>query len=313
MVDDNLDDFLKKLLGATPGVKSAAIVSAEGLPIVSALPQGVDETKIAGMTGALLSLSERAIIEMGRGDFDQLYIKGSKGYLLVMQVGPKAVLLVSTTKNAKIGFLEKNVLEFLNTLKPESMEGTDPLLDIHYPRNIESDKLLEQENLAKEANLLIDKLITNIQRKPSKKRVHLRLFLEKFRDLTDNDKNTIIQSLKKNLIFPTWYYYLRLFLEKFRDSSDNEKNTIIQSLKYEETKEKSDYGDDDDDGFPFSYIFKPPEPPDDFVMAPQVQLRAPLKEKDPEEEIYCQYCGMKLTKEEQSTHSCKKKPEQKLL
>ena len=44
-------------------------------------------------------------------------------------------------------------------------------------------------------------------------------------------------------------------------------------------------------------------------MAPQVQLRTPLKEKDPEEEIYCQYCGIKLTKEEQITHSCKKRPE----
>ena len=43
-------------------------------------------------------------------------------------------------------------------------------------------------------------------------------------------------------------------------------------------------------------------------MAPQVQIRAPLKEKDREEEIVCQYCGRKLTKEERLTHSCKKKP-----
>ena len=60
---------------------------------------------------------------------------------------------------------------------------------------------------------------------------------------------------------------------------------------------------------PHPYIFTPPNPPDDFEMAPQVQLRASLKEKDPEEEIYCQYCGIKLTKEEEITHSCKRKPE----
>ena len=59
----------------------------------------------------------------------------------------------------------------------------------------------------------------------------------------------------------------------------------------------------------YPYIFTPPNPPDDFEMAPQVQLRAPLKEKEPEEEIFCQYCGMKLTKEEHLNHSCKKKPE----
>ena len=102
---ESLDDLLKKLLGAIPEVKAAAIVSAEGLPIASALPQGVDETRIAAMTAALLSLSERAIIEMGKGDFDQLYVKGSDGYLLILQAGPNAVLTVSTTSEVRLGLI----------------------------------------------------------------------------------------------------------------------------------------------------------------------------------------------------------------
>jgi predicted regulator of Ras-like GTPase activity (Roadblock/LC7/MglB family) len=96
---------LNKLLGAIPEVTSAAIVSAEGLPIASALPQGVDETRIAAMSAALLSLSKKAIIEMSKGDFDQLYIKGSEGYLLVMQAGPNAVLTVSTSKDVGLGLI----------------------------------------------------------------------------------------------------------------------------------------------------------------------------------------------------------------
>jgi len=96
---------LNELRGAFPEVTSAAIVSAEGLPIASALPIGVDETKIAAMTAALLSLSEMAIMEMGKGDFDQLYIKGSEGYLLVMQAGQNAVLTVSTSKDARLGLI----------------------------------------------------------------------------------------------------------------------------------------------------------------------------------------------------------------
>lgn len=102
---ETLDDLLRKLLGAIPEVKAAAIVSAEGLPIASALPQGVDETRIAAMTAALLSLSERAIIEMSKGDFDQLYIKGSTGYLLILQAGPNAVLTVSTTSEVRLGLI----------------------------------------------------------------------------------------------------------------------------------------------------------------------------------------------------------------
>ena len=102
---ENLDDILKKLLAAIPEVKAAAIVSAEGLPIASALPQGVDETRIAAMTAALLSLSERAVIEMEKGLFEQLYVKGSDGYLLVLQAGPNAVLTVSTTKEVRLGLI----------------------------------------------------------------------------------------------------------------------------------------------------------------------------------------------------------------
>jgi predicted regulator of Ras-like GTPase activity (Roadblock/LC7/MglB family) len=102
---ETLDELLKKLLGAIPEVKAAAIVSAEGLPIASALPQGVDETRIAAMTAALLSLSERAIIEMAKGDFDQLYVKGSSGYLLILQAGPNAVLTVSTTSEVRLGLI----------------------------------------------------------------------------------------------------------------------------------------------------------------------------------------------------------------
>jgi len=101
---DSLDDILKKLLVAIPEVKAAAIVSKEGLPIASALPQGVDETRIAVMIAALLSLAETATNEMKRGEFNQLYVKGSKGYLLVLQAGPNAVLAVSTTKDVKLEF-----------------------------------------------------------------------------------------------------------------------------------------------------------------------------------------------------------------
>ena len=59
---------------------------------------------------------------------------------------------------------------------------------------------------------------------------------------------------------------------------------------------------------PHPYVSTPPKPPDDFAMAPQVPIRAPLKEKDPEGEVNCQYCGRKLTEEESLTHSCKEKP-----
>ena len=102
---ETLDDLLMKLLSAIPEVKAAAIVSVEGLPIASALPQGVDETRISAMTAALLSLAERAVHEMEKGDFDQLLVRGSEGDLLVLAAGTNAVLVCSTTKDIKLGLI----------------------------------------------------------------------------------------------------------------------------------------------------------------------------------------------------------------
>lgn len=122
------DYILKKLLRAVPEIKAAAIVSAEGLPIASVLPQGVDETKFAAMTAALVLLSEKAVIEMGKGDFDQVYVKGREGYLLVMQVGPDMVLMLSTTKDVRIGLILlecRRVCENISRLLSGDFEDDD--------------------------------------------------------------------------------------------------------------------------------------------------------------------------------------------
>ena len=102
---ETLDEILKKLLAAIPEVKAAAIVSVEGLPIASALPQGIDETRIAAMTAAILSLGERAIIELNKGEFEQIFVRGTDGYLLVLAAGPNAVLTVSTSKDVRLGLI----------------------------------------------------------------------------------------------------------------------------------------------------------------------------------------------------------------
>ena len=163
-----MGSLLNKLLGAIPNVTSAAIVSTEGFPIEYMLPEGIDETRIAARTAALFSLSERAIIMMSNGNFEELYIIGSEGYLLVMPVGPNMILIASTTKNI-----------------------------------------------------------------------------------------------------------------------------------------------DDKDGYPYPYIFKPPEPPGNFEIAPQIQVYTPSNEKSPEDETYCQFCGRKLAKEEDFSHNCRKNPEKR--
>ena len=89
--------------------------------------------------------------------------------------------------------------------------------------------------------------------------------------------------------------------------SENGKILAIEFLKRKGDKPMRDR--DDRDRSPYPYIFTHPRPPDDFAPAAQVQVRTPLKEKIPENDVYCLYCEKKLTEDEQITHSCKKKPE----
>ena len=196
----------------------------------------------------------------------------------------------------------RELQEFLNAFRLESMEVTDTLPDMRYPRNFKRDKgdlkfLEEKLNIYGD---LLERMMSVILRIPdlvdrSLETVNHKLStLESRINGTTNQKST---TSTKDGDQPT------------SPSSDHDLNFIILTIKDKDSNEKGDENDDSDDYFPYPYIFKPPNPPDDFEMAPQLLIRAPLKEKEPEEEIFCQYCGMKLTKEEHLNHSCKKKPE----
>lgn len=100
----DLEVVLKKLLSNNPTIRIATISSIEGLPILSLSLREFDETMISAIVAALLSLSEKAIIETKIGELKQLYIRGIDGYLLVFEAD-SAVLAVSTTDKANLGLI----------------------------------------------------------------------------------------------------------------------------------------------------------------------------------------------------------------
>jgi len=106
--NDRLTEALHNLqIGATE-IEASAIVSVDGLIIASALPAGSEEDRVSAMSAAMLSLGERIAIELGRGNLEQVYIKGDRGYVILMSVGEEAVLTALAYPNAKLGlvFLE---------------------------------------------------------------------------------------------------------------------------------------------------------------------------------------------------------------
>ena len=98
----SLEELLKDIMDNVDGVKAAQLSADTGQPLASILPPATDDMRLAAMTAALCSLSERAIGEMGLGEFEQSYIQAKKGYLLILHAGEDQVLTVSTTKDVKL-------------------------------------------------------------------------------------------------------------------------------------------------------------------------------------------------------------------
>ncbi len=98
-------DRLRDLQASSPDIEASSVVSVDGLTIASALPQGVEEDRVAAMSAAMLSLGERIASELGRGALDQVYIKGQQGYVILMSVGEDAVLTALAREQAKLGLI----------------------------------------------------------------------------------------------------------------------------------------------------------------------------------------------------------------
>lgn len=102
---DHLARALDEFLATSPDIEAAAVVSADGLPMASALPPHVEEDRLAAMSAAILTLGERAAFGLGKGGLQQVFVEGEDGYVVLMAAGENAVLVAVTSQGAKIGLL----------------------------------------------------------------------------------------------------------------------------------------------------------------------------------------------------------------
>ncbi|MCK6602024.1 MAG: roadblock/LC7 domain-containing protein [Bacteroidetes bacterium] len=102
-----LERILGEMRTNVPDVESAAIISSDGLVLVSTYGQNAryDESRVGAMVSALLSLGNRASVELARGTLEQVLVKGANGYVVIESAGPDTVLAIATNSNAKLGII----------------------------------------------------------------------------------------------------------------------------------------------------------------------------------------------------------------
>ena len=109
-------ELLRDMQASSPDIEASSVVTVDGLTISSALPQSVEEDRVAAMSAAMLSLGERIASELGRGSLEQVYIKGANGYVVLMSVKDEAVLTSLARENAKLGLLLLDMRRTVDTL-----------------------------------------------------------------------------------------------------------------------------------------------------------------------------------------------------
>lgn len=111
-----LQQALQEARTTIPGVEGAAVVSAEGLTIASALPPQYDEERLVAVAAAMLDVGQRTRSELELGHLEQVYVRSAKGYVIVIPAGNDAVLSVILGKDAKLGLVFLNLRRFADQI-----------------------------------------------------------------------------------------------------------------------------------------------------------------------------------------------------
>ncbi|MHA2007737.1 MAG: roadblock/LC7 domain-containing protein [Promethearchaeota archaeon] len=111
-----LTDLLRKMEAMNPDIQGSAIVSVQGLPICSALARDVNDGIVSAMSAAILSVSERAVEELARGDLKRILIEGVDGIIILSKAGENAILCVLVKPDASLGMVFLNIQSVSNKI-----------------------------------------------------------------------------------------------------------------------------------------------------------------------------------------------------
>jgi uncharacterized protein len=102
---ERIQEVLRGFRTASPDIIGASVVSIEGFVIASVLPAEIDEELVSGMAAAMLGVGERISSELMGSIMEQTYVRSEKGYVVLNAVGSDAVLVLLTSKDAKLGLI----------------------------------------------------------------------------------------------------------------------------------------------------------------------------------------------------------------
>lgn len=121
-VPNILKEVLKKLSNNSP-ILGAAILSVEGLPLVSHFHGGTEDVAVAAMVAGIHSAGVQAVRELRQGNLKSIIIEGNRGTTLVITMPSEYLLAITAPENARLGLI-------FNDAKRAAREASKILRDL---------------------------------------------------------------------------------------------------------------------------------------------------------------------------------------
>ena len=115
-IQEKMTGILKAFMSRDDRIQASAIVTVDGFIIAYVLKTEIEAESFAAMPSALLSLSKNASRNLMKGNLEQVYLKGDKGYLLMIHSGEELCLTVLATNEAKLGMVFLEMRRAINNI-----------------------------------------------------------------------------------------------------------------------------------------------------------------------------------------------------
>ena len=106
-MSENYQQFIERIMGATPDVTGTLILDKNANVIDYSVKKNfekkLDSIVISTGVAYLSILKLVGLLELNT--IEQFYVKGSDGYLIVIQIDSNRLLLVKTTRDIKLGLI----------------------------------------------------------------------------------------------------------------------------------------------------------------------------------------------------------------
>ena len=104
-LQEKLRTIMEEATALATGIRAWLLLSKEGLPISSAVPQGLEEAEIAAMSASILGVADLAAERLEQGTLEEILITNAKGLIIMKGAGEKAILVLAARKDMKSGLL----------------------------------------------------------------------------------------------------------------------------------------------------------------------------------------------------------------